>query len=73
MKRDAGWLGAAAGSGKLRPWEGEGDGGGGRRRSRPRFPNAFASLQPGTRGRSAGVRGGEREPCALVSASVGRA
>lgn len=47
--------------------------GGGRRRSRPRFPNAFSCRQPGTRGRSAGVRGGEREPCVLVSASVGRA
>lgn len=37
------------------------------------MPPPVASRQPGTRGRSAGVRGGEREACALVSASVVRA
>lgn len=46
---------------------------GGRRRSHPGFLNAFSRRDPGTRRRSAGVRGGERGPCALVSASVVRA
>lgn len=33
----------------------------------PGFSNAFARGSPGTKGRSAGVRGGEREPYARVS------
>lgn len=37
-------------------------------RSRPGFPNAFARRGPRTRRRSAGVRGGERELCARVTA-----
>lgn len=45
----------------------------GRRCSRPGFPNVFARRRTGTRGRSAGVQGGEQESCALVSSSVGRA
>lgn len=43
--------------GKWKRWEGKGG-----RLSRPGFPNAFARGGPGTKGRSAGVRGGEQEP-----------
>lgn len=47
-----------------------GDGGGwGRLRNRPGFPNAYSQCEPGTKGRSAGVRGGVREPYACVNAS----
>lgn len=41
-----------------------------RRRSHPGFPKAFPCRRPRIRGRSAGVRGGERGPCALVNANV---
>lgn len=78
MKRDAGWLRAAAGSGQLRLWEGDGDGGGGRRRSCPGFPNASASRQPPTRDQGAerrcarrrarGLRACERKCGARVTA-----
>lgn len=70
MERDEGWLGPATGSGQLQPWEEKEKGG--RCRSRSGSPKAF-NRRPGTRGRSPGVRGGEREPCALLSASVERA
>lgn len=54
--------------GKWKRWEGKGG-----RLSRPGFPNAFALGGPGTKGRSAGVRGGEQKPSARVSASGVRA
>lgn len=43
--------------------------GGGHLRNRPGFPNAYSRCGPRTKGRSAGVRGGVREPYACVNAS----
>lgn len=70
MERDAGWSGPATGSGLYQRWEGNEMGGAA---AAALGSQAFDRRRPGTRGRSTGVRGGEREPCALVSASVVRA
>lgn len=64
--KDREGCGLTESGGRLRatPALGQGD----RLRSRPGFPNAFARRGPRTRRRSAGVRGGERELCARVTA-----
>lgn len=70
MERDEGWLGPATGSGQLQPWKEKEKGGAAAAALGSPKPS---TRRPGTRGRSPGVRGGEREPCALLSASVVRA
>lgn len=68
--KDVGQSGTATGSGPLQPgkWRGWREGWG-RLRNSPGFPNDYSQCGPGTKGRSAGVRGGVREPYACVNAS----
>lgn len=77
MKRDAGWLGAAAGSGQLRLWEGEGNGDWGGAAAAAlgsQMPSPVASPGPGGgaqvcgAGRERALRACERKCGARVTA-----